>query len=570
MVFPDPYPSPPETCAFSPSPDAPKEDDSIAQWGQLAGHAQPEPVEGISFDFEGLDALLAWELGDTLPEPTPASQLGGGLDFDWSTLVAEDMPRNRALDHIGAAPFAATALVPAPPPIAAKINNTNDFLFDLPEWDSIPSLTPALTDVGSVTSPHSDSTGDEQLSFPTYEAAASQSIPSSAIPLPDIDFADLLQPGQAPSWIVGDGINFTGQTQPCYASFPDLMSICGNTRFENNLDTATPIDVSTMTETTSTDGVGVSGTVLGKRRKKSYELPQQRVNPTRDGFLEAAGSTKRARRIPAIGTQIGINSKSKAVERGAGRLASTTARGVYHRSLLGPSVPQGSVGALVQGQPSWTEEREQEETRHDTGSSWAQQIDPENPEIAEAPEGLHHAIPKSLTTWQRLLLQTTQADVEHRAVSVIKCRLCPTEKFKNWACFFRHCRDSEEHPAEIKCCERCGIYFGRRDSMKRHNDSATKACCGTTPDEAAWRKYKAKQLLAAFLARAEYCLRTGEELGPTFAAIARAELPNHVDAKYWFLSPRVRDAWVNANRYGTDRNGTSLNAPRMGLRYVMF
>ncbi|KAH9019965.1 hypothetical protein EDB85DRAFT_2153355 [Lactarius pseudohatsudake] len=161
---------------------------------------------------------------------------------------------------------------------------------------------------------------------------------------------------------------------------------------------------------------------------------------------------------------------------------------------------------------------------HDTGSNWAQQIDPENQEIAEAPEGLH-AIPKSLTTWQRLLLQTTQADVERREVSVIKCRLCPTEKFKNWAYFCRHCRDCEEHPAEIKCCERCGIYFGRQDSKKRHNNSATRACCETTPDEAAWRRYRAKQLLAAFQARVTHCLETGEELGPKFAAIARAELP---------------------------------------------
>ncbi|KAH8985610.1 hypothetical protein EDB86DRAFT_2958151, partial [Lactarius hatsudake] len=175
------------------------------------------------------------------------------------------------------------------------------------------------------------------------------------------------------------------------------------------------------------------------------------------------------------------------------------------------------------GLPSWTEEREQEETRYDTSST--QQIDQRDPEIAEDPKG-PHAIPKSLTTWQWLLLQTTQADVEHGAVSAIKCRLCPAEQFKTWACFYRHCRDSEEHPAEIKCCERCGIYFGRQDSMKRHYDSATKACCGTTPDEAAWRKYKAKQLLAAFLARVEYCLRTGEELGPTFATIARVELPS--------------------------------------------
>ncbi|KAH8986882.1 hypothetical protein EDB92DRAFT_1878056, partial [Lactarius akahatsu] len=112
------------------------------------------------------------------------------------------------------------------------------------------------------------------------------------------------------------------------------------------------------------------------------------------------------------------------------------------------------------------------------------------------------------------------------AVSVIKCRLCPTDNFKNWACFFRHCRDCEEHPVEIKCCERCGIYFGRQDSKKRHKDSATRACCETTPDEAAWRKYKAEQLLAAFQARVEYCLKRGEELGPKFAAIAMAELPS--------------------------------------------
>ncbi|KAH9034823.1 hypothetical protein EDB85DRAFT_1945602, partial [Lactarius pseudohatsudake] len=154
-----------------------------------------------------------------------------------------------------------------------------------------------------------------------------------------------------------------------------------------------------------------------------------------------------------------------------------------------------------------------------------QQIDQRDPEIAEDPEG-PRAIPKTLTVWQQLLLQATQADVERGVVSILKCRLCPTERFKTWACFCRHCRDCEEHPAEIKCCERCGIYFGRQDSMKRHSDSATKACCETTPGSAAWRKYKAKQLLAAFQARVEYCLRTGEELGPKFATIARAELPS--------------------------------------------
>ncbi|KAI9438162.1 hypothetical protein H4582DRAFT_240432 [Lactarius indigo] len=124
MVFPALYPSLPETHAPSPLPDGPKEDDLMAQWAQHAGYAQPEPVEGIDIDFEGLEALLAWELGDTLPEPTPASQLGGGLDFDWTTTVARNVPGNSAaLDYLAAAPIAATALMPAP--LAANI-------FDLP------------------------------------------------------------------------------------------------------------------------------------------------------------------------------------------------------------------------------------------------------------------------------------------------------------------------------------------------------------------------------------------------------------------------------------------------------
>ncbi|KAF8262666.1 hypothetical protein EI94DRAFT_1742969 [Lactarius quietus] len=306
---------------------------------------------------------------------------------------------------------------------------------------------------------------------------------------------------------------------------------------------ATQFDMSSTMVSPSTEGVGVPGSVLGKRSRErygihsnrsagpdndgssSYESPQKRGKQTTDGVLEAAGSTKKTRSLPAIKTQHIFNDKSKAERRGAEMLASTTAQGVYHRTLLGPSVPQGSVGFLAQGQPSWIEEREQEEMRYDTSSPLPQRSEPQHPEIAEDLEGLH-AIPKILTAWQLLLLQTTQIDLERGAVGDIKCRLCPTEQFKTWVCFFRHCRDSEEHPANINCCERCGIYFGRQDSMKRHYDSATKACCETPPAEATWRKYKAEQLLAAFQARVGHCLRTGEELGPKFAAIARAELPS--------------------------------------------
>jgi hypothetical protein len=79
MVFPDPDPCPPQPHAFSPVQVAPEEGNSMAQLAQVAGHVQPELLDGISFDFESLDTLFVWEQGGTLPEPTLESRLGGGI-----------------------------------------------------------------------------------------------------------------------------------------------------------------------------------------------------------------------------------------------------------------------------------------------------------------------------------------------------------------------------------------------------------------------------------------------------------------------------------------------------------
>jgi hypothetical protein len=441
-------------------------------------------------------------------------------------------------------------------------------------------------------SPQSDSTGDQLLLFPTYEAAASQFVGTThqlkeifllrflkgstiGCPHPKLRFRRHIPPGTTHvhtallahrgrhrlRWADADGLcpnlqphervrEQVRDTLLLRFRLPEkyltlLMSISIfilshiEANIEVNFDLATPIDVPSAPEITNAAGVTASGTVLGKRSRErcgmdsnrsagpddddssSNELPQKRGKSMADGVLGAEGSTKRIRRAPAIRTQPSNNGKSKAVGRGAGRLTSTTARGVYHRPLLGPSVPQGSVEALAHGKPSWIEERE-EELRHDMGSILSQRSAPRNPEITEDLE----VIPKTLTAWQLLLLQTTQADLERGAVGIIKCRLCPTERFKTWACFCRHCRDCEEHPAQILCCERCGIYFGRQDSMRRHYESATKACCKTLPAEAARRKDRAQQLLLTFQARLEYCQRAGEELGPNFAEMAREELPS--------------------------------------------
>src|SRR6267378_893777 len=95
---------------------------------------------------------------------------------------------------------------------------------------------------------------------------------------------------------------------------------------------------------------------LGKRRRERYETyicdltradsknsdETETAGPKKRGRQDArvqggAASTKRTRRSPVTRTQANISSKSKAVGRGAGMLAPSTAQGLYHQSLLGLS-----------------------------------------------------------------------------------------------------------------------------------------------------------------------------------------------------------------------------------------
>lgn len=120
-------------------------------------------------------------------------------------------------------------------------------------------------------------------------------------------------------------------------------------------------------------------------------------------------------------TRTNLNDKSKAARRRAERPAFTTVRGIYHRPLPGLSVPERSVGALKQEQPSWIERREQVETWHgETGSSAPLQSE-ENREREDREDP--YKILDNLTERERLMHQATQADEERGAVRVIKCKL---------------------------------------------------------------------------------------------------------------------------------------------------
>ncbi|KAH9169391.1 hypothetical protein EDB89DRAFT_1482612 [Lactarius sanguifluus] len=250
--------------------------------------------------------------------------------------------------------------------------------------------------------------------------------------------------------------------------------------------------------------------------------PKKRGNPSTTRVLGGAGSTKRTRRSPATRTRQVINDKSKAAGRGAEMLVSTTAQGLYHRSLPGLSVPQGSVGALLQEQPSWIEEREQVEPRHDSGNS----VPFRGVENAEDGEVLHK-IPTNLTERERLMLQTTQADEERGAVRDIVCRVCSGRPFSKWVTFQRHCNSCEKHPSELKFCPKCGDYFGRQDSEGRHKGKKyQEACLNTSQDEAREKERKARRILEAFEARLQHCLRSGEDPGPRFSEVMSRKLTN--------------------------------------------
>ncbi len=250
--------------------------------------------------------------------------------------------------------------------------------------------------------------------------------------------------------------------------------------------------------------------------------PKKRGRPGAIRVPGGAESTKRTRRSPATRTRQISNDKSKAAGSGAERLASTTAQGLYHRSLPGLSVPQGSVRTLGQGQLSWIEEREQVETRPDTGGSAPFQ----SAENAEDGEDLHN-IPRNLTERERLMLQTTQADEERGAVRVIKCRLCPKPRFGTWVTFQRHCKSCEKHPSDLRFCPKCGDYFGRPDSGIRHKDKKyQEACLNTSQDGAREKRQKVERLLEAFEARLKHCLRSGEDIGPRFSDVMTKKLTN--------------------------------------------
>jgi len=245
--------------------------------------------------------------------------------------------------------------------------------------------------------------------------------------------------------------------------------------------------------------------------------PQKRARGRTSGIQEARRSAARTRhnfvaRIPESTT----NGKPKEAGRGAERLATPNAHGIYHQFLLGPSFQQGWAVEPADGQPTWVEGSVGEEAAHRI-DSMVQQQQEEATELFE--------IPRKFKPSYRLFLQASEADFARWAVQTIKCRLCPDTKLKDFEEFKRHCKTTETHPLRIHFCDRCGDYFARVDSLKRHRNQPPAECRKVTLAKAAEKRRVTEEEHEDFIRRLEHGLMSGEDIGRSFSQIIKEKFP---------------------------------------------
>lgn len=267
---------------------------------------------------------------------------------------------------------------------------------------------------------------------------------------------------------------------------------------------------------------------LGKRRREADqplgdgglathtdEVPpskRARGGGSARGILKAARTRhKPAARIP----KQELICKPKEAGCGAERLATPSSQGIYHQSLPGPSSQQGWAVSAADGTPTWVEGSvDEKEVNH---------IDNVQQQQEEATNLL--VIPRIFKPEYWLLLQTSEADLVRGAVQAIRCRLCPGRVIKNFDDFKRHCETSERHPRNIHFCDRCGDFFARSDSLKRHRKKPPPECLRVTQVEALEKREVTVQVHEDFIRRMDHGLETGEGIERGFSEIIKERYP---------------------------------------------
>ena len=245
--------------------------------------------------------------------------------------------------------------------------------------------------------------------------------------------------------------------------------------------------------------------------------PQKRARGRIAGVQKAKRSTARTRHnLVARTPEKRDEDAPKKAGRGAERLTTPNAHGIHLHPSLGPSFQQSWAVDPADGKPTWVEGSVDEEAAHHIDSAVQQQQE-EATEILE--------IPRKFKPGYRLLLQASEVDFARRAVQTIKCRLCPDTKLKDFEEFKRHCRTTKAHPLEIHFCDRCGDFFARRDSLKRHRDQPPPKCHKVTPVRAAEKRRVTEDAHQDFIRRLEHGLMTGKDIGRPFSQIIKEKYP---------------------------------------------
>ena len=235
------------------------------------------------------------------------------------------------------------------------------------------------------------------------------------------------------------------------------------------------------------------------------------------GILEAAQSTATTRHEPMAKRipNSSISDKPKSAGRGAERLATPSAQGLYHQPLLGP-LQQGWVEEAANGTPIRVEGRVDETVVH---------------QQQQEEERLSRNV-KKLEPMQEALLDVTK----YASGVDIKCLLCPQTHLKSLQEFKRHCNTVEAHPLEIAFCDDCGDFFARSDSLRRHQNNRPPECKSPTEEtkeETERRREKAKKKCREtqiahedFLRGLEERLKTGNVKGVVpFSKIIKDKYP---------------------------------------------
>jgi hypothetical protein len=198
-------------------------------------------------------------------------------------------------------------------------------------------------------------------------------------------------------------------------------------------------------------------------------------------------------------------------------LAALNAQGMHHPSLLGPSIQQGRLVAYAQEETSWVEGKVEKKT-------W-QDIDDKVPLMRQRAKGNPIPIPKNLDEEYRTLLVATETDRKRGTMQGIMCQICRGTRFKTWDHFKRHCNTAEAHPLKIAFCNRCGDFFSRSDSLRRHRNKPPFQCRNTRPEKAKDKRRVTEKAHKEFKERLKHCGKTGEEVGGHFAHVIKTIYP---------------------------------------------